>query len=84
VDLIGSPELLERPDLACRSAAWFWKVGAGLNLSKLALKLCGYGCNLNDIADKGDFKAITAAIQGAYGGYQERLAYYERAQQVLV
>jgi putative chitinase len=25
VDLISSPELLERPDLACRSAGWFWQ-----------------------------------------------------------
>lgn len=29
-DLIGSPQLLEKPDLACRSAAWFWH-NNGLN-----------------------------------------------------
>ena len=30
VDLIGNPELLESPEFACRSAAWFWK-NHGLN-----------------------------------------------------
>lgn len=30
VDLISDPSLLETPDLACRSAAWFWK-SRGLN-----------------------------------------------------
>jgi putative chitinase len=29
-DLIANPELLEIPELACRSAAWFWKTH-GLN-----------------------------------------------------
>ena len=29
-DLITNPELLETPDLACRSAAWFW-ASRGLN-----------------------------------------------------
>jgi putative chitinase len=66
VDLVGSPELLERTDLACRSAAWFWKTHG-----------------LNELADKGDFKLITKRINGGYNGYQDRLAYYERAQRVL-
>ena len=30
IDLSGNPSLLEEPDLACRSAAWFWKE-RGLN-----------------------------------------------------
>ncbi len=66
VDLVGSPELLEGPVLACRSAAWFWKTHG-----------------LNELADRGDFKLITKRINGGYNGYQDRLAYYERAQQVL-
>lgn len=65
-DLIGSPELLEGTDLACRSAAWYWKTHG-----------------LNELADKCDFKLITKRINGGYNGYQERLAYYERAQKVL-
>jgi putative chitinase len=30
VDVLTDPELLEQPELACRSAAWFWK-SRGLN-----------------------------------------------------
>lgn len=30
VDLLNNPSLLERPDLACRSAGWFWK-SRGIN-----------------------------------------------------
>lgn len=30
LDLLAEPELLEQPDLACRSAAWFWS-SRGLN-----------------------------------------------------
>lgn len=66
VDLIESPQSLEEPVLAARSAAWFWA-----------------SRNLNDLADKGDFKLITKRINGGYNGYQDRLAYYERAQRVL-
>ena len=66
VDLVGNPELLETPDLACRSAAWFWK-----------------DRGLNELADKGDFKLITKRINGGYNGYRERLAFYEKAQEVL-
>lgn len=65
-DLLHRPELLETPELACKSAAWFW-----------------WSKGLNEIADKGDFKLITKRINGGYNGYQDRLAYYERAQQVL-
>lgn len=38
---------------------------------------------LNELADKGDFKLITKRINGGYNGYQERLKFYEKAQQVL-
>jgi putative chitinase len=38
---------------------------------------------LNELADKEDFKLITKRINGGYNGYQERLAYYERAKRVL-
>lgn len=66
LDLVVDPELLERPDLACRSAAWFWKAKG-----------------LNELADKGDFKLITKRINGGLNGYQDRIAFYERAQNVL-
>jgi putative chitinase len=65
-DLTHRPELLETPELACRSAGWFW-----------------WKRGLNELADKGDFKLITKRINGGYNGYQERLAYFEKAKQVL-
>ncbi|TPQ24947.1 glycoside hydrolase family 19 protein [Methylomonas koyamae] len=38
---------------------------------------------LNDLADKGLFERITRRINGGLNHYQERLAYYQRAQRVL-
>lgn len=64
--LLNSPELLEEPRAACRSAAWFWR-----------------SRDLNPLADVGAFRAITKAVNGGFNGYDDRLAYYERAQAVL-
>jgi len=66
VDLLSDPALLERPDMACRSAGWFWK-----------------SRGLNELADKGDFRTITKRINGGLTGWQDRLAFYEKAQEVL-
>lgn len=38
---------------------------------------------LNEIADRGDFKLVTKRINGGTNGWQDRLAFYERAQNVL-
>jgi putative chitinase len=38
---------------------------------------------LNELADRGDFKLITKKINGGYNGYQERLAFWERAKGVI-
>lgn len=38
---------------------------------------------LNEMADEGSFRAITRAINGGYNGYADRLAYFQRATQVL-
>ena len=66
VDLVGEPGLLERPDLAARSAGWFWE-----------------SRNLNELADRGDARAITKKINGGVNGYQDRLAYLKAAQERL-
>lgn len=66
LDLLAHPELLETPENACRSAAWFWD-----------------SRELNQRADLGDFKGITKRINGALNGWQDRLSYLEKAQQVL-
>lgn len=39
--------------------------------------------NLNDLADRGDFKQLTKKINGGYSHYQQRLSFYERAKEVL-
>jgi putative chitinase len=38
---------------------------------------------LNDLADKGLFKRITQRINGGTNGWEDRLAYYERAKRAL-
>lgn len=81
VDLVGNPELLEGPDLACLSAAWFWR-NARLR--------DGTTIDLNDPADDDDLMTISKVINIGLvhtkikpNGYGERLAYYQRARQVL-
>lgn len=82
--LLEQPELLEEPLQACRSAGWFWTIGAGLNLSKRAIAHgVPIGCNLNDLADSGDFEGITLAINGGLNGQDDRVAYLRRAQGAL-
>lgn len=75
MDFVKSPELLEGPVFATMSAAWFW-----------------FSHNLNAVADSGDFDGVSDIINlghktqrvGDSMGYAERLAYYEKAKQVLV
>lgn len=38
---------------------------------------------LNTIADVGDFRKITRVINGGFNGYEDRLAYLQRATEVL-
>jgi putative chitinase len=38
---------------------------------------------LNELADKGDFRRITKIVNGGYNGWNSRLAYYNRAKEVL-
>lgn len=64
--LIDNPERLCEPELAARSAAWFWKMHG-----------------LNELADAGNFERITRRINGGLNGQAERLAFYERAKEIL-
>ena len=66
LDLVASPDLLELPENAARSAAWFW-----------------WSRKLSGLADAGNFRGITLRVNGGLNGYQDRLAYYERAQEAL-
>lgn len=82
--LMTTPELLELPENAFRSAGWFWRIGAGLNLSSRA-KQHGIpvGCDLNSYADDNDIESITLAVNGGMNGYDDRMKFFERAQTVL-
>jgi len=61
--LLRTPELLELPQWATESAAWFWWGGR----------------ELNALADRDDFEAITRKINGL----ADRLLLWERARAVL-
>ena len=89
VDFIVQPRLLERPDYAALSAAWFWHTGAGLNLGRRALIALlkydmGAGVNLNDLADQDDLETITLCINGGLNGYVDRCKLYDRAKTILL
>jgi putative chitinase len=64
--LESSPALLEQPENAALSAAWFWKA---------------HGCN--ELADAGEFIAITRHINGGTNGLQDRLALLSTTQSAL-
>lgn len=66
IDCVDHPELVELPENACRSAAWWWKQHG-----------------LNELADAGDFERITRRINGGTNGEADRLALYEKAQEIL-
>lgn len=65
--LLDEPELLEEPNNAARSAAWYWWV-RGLNVTA--------DC-------PNSFQTITRVINGGLNGYAERVAYFEQAKRVL-
>ncbi len=64
--LEAEPELLEQPEWAALSAAWWWSTHG-----------------LNELADRGEFAAITRRINGGLNGQSERLELWERAKAVL-
>lgn len=76
LDLIQHPEMLadkiNHPEYGFEAAGWYW-VDKPLNK---------FG-NLNDLADKEQFSAITHAINGGYNGQAHREAFYLNAKRVL-
>lgn len=78
VDLLANPSLLEKPDISCRVAAWFWVEGNGSE-------------NLNLAADRGDLDRISDIInigkrtsaQGDAHGFADRVAKTRHMTEVL-
>jgi putative chitinase len=69
IDCLVHPEMLAQPENACRASAWWW-----------------HDHKLNEIADLGTqdaYRKITRTINGGYNGWEDRLAIYNLAREVL-
>jgi predicted chitinase len=60
---------LDQPAWATDSAGWFWTSGGGQDL--------------NALADKNDLLAITARVNGAFNGFEDRRTHLQLAQKTL-
>lgn len=74
VDFEASPELLEKPEFAALSAAWFWKVH-GLNELADGEDFEGI-CDIINIGRK-------TRREGDSNGYAERLALWHQAKEII-
>lgn len=74
IDCVEHPELLELPENACKSAAWFWKTH-GLNEVADSRDFDG----VSDIINRG---RKTQKV-GDANGYSDRLTFYTTAKKVL-
>ena len=69
VDFVNNPTLLQQPDYATRSAAWFWQ---------------HHGLNLIADEDSDDsFLRITKIINGGTNGLADRMKFWYAAKQVM-
>lgn len=73
IDLLTQPHLLEEPEAAARSAAWFWSEA---KLNELADNKPG-----RDAIQ--DFTTMTKRINGGTVGLQARIERWEKAKKVL-
>lgn len=65
---------------------WFLYHPAYAEEPRAACRIAGWFWsvhNLNELADRGDFLGITKRINGGTNGYQDRLAYLERANRTI-
>jgi putative chitinase len=74
VDLIAEPEKLGEPELAARSAAWFWR---SHNLNKIAD--AGDFDGISDIINRGH----KTPVIGDANGYPKRVGLWEAAKEAL-
>jgi len=69
-DFIGKPALLESPNMAVKSACWWW---SSRNLNDLA-----------DANDEHNFRKITRIINGGLNGWDDRLERWQRYKNIFV
>jgi predicted chitinase len=69
-DFLGKHKTdLEKPEWATDSAGWYWTEGSSEDL--------------NDLADKNDLLEITALVNGAFNGFEDRRKHFEAAKKTL-
>lgn len=69
LDLLSNPEILEKPELASKSAGWFWH-SRKLNTTS----------SVNTVEA---FLAVTKKINGGTNGLEDRTLYWNRAKKVF-
>lgn len=69
LDCVEHPELLETPENACRTAAWYWSTH---HLNELA-----------DQGTDEAFTTISRRINGGLNGIEDRLSLYHKAKEIL-
>ncbi len=70
VNFLGADKTkLETVQYATDSAGWFWRYGKGVDL--------------NTYADRNDLLQISARINGAFNGFNDRVAIFKRAHKTL-
>jgi Predicted chitinase len=68
-DFVSNPELLEEPENAALSAAWFWNSRGLTEVAKSNTEAA--------------FRLVTRRINGGYNGLADRLKYWVRAKKAL-
>jgi putative chitinase len=68
LDLVNHPELLEKPDIALRASAWWFK---------------SHGLNEKVANNPGDVLGVTKVINGGTNGLADRESRYQKALQAL-
>lgn len=85
IDCVNHPELLEQMPAAWDSAGWYWTT-RGNNLyyeQPDNPRYQQWPVNLNEFADEEDFDATCYGVNGGWNGYNERVAYYDVAMNML-
>ncbi len=73
LDVLAQPDLLQEPEGAARSAAWFWAYH----------KLNEFADPKSDSDPTEDFAEITKRINGGTVGLHERIAFWDKARAAL-
>jgi putative chitinase len=71
INCVNFPELLEKPEEACQSTAWYWMTRTHKNLT------------MNDWCDRRDFNRVVKMINGALNGLASRKQHLAQISNVM-